>query len=79
MCITANKVPGVRAALCHDTFSAQATREHNDSNVLALGERVVGKGLAGEIVKIWLKSDFQGGRHQKRVEKIKEIERKYSR
>jgi len=77
MSIAANKVPGIRAALCHDTFSAQATREHNDSNILALGERVVGKGLATEIVKIWLKTDFAGGRHQGRVEKIKEIEEKY--
>lgn len=78
MAITANKIPGIRAALCHDTFSAQATRAHNDSNILALGERVIGKGLAGEIVKIWLKSEFEGGRHQKRVEKIKEIEKQYS-
>jgi len=78
MSIVANKIPGVRAALCHDTFSAQATREHNDSNILALGERVIGRGLAGQIVKIWLKTDFQGGRHQKRIDKIREIERKYN-
>jgi len=77
MSIAANKVKGIRAALCHDTFSARATREHNDSNILALGERVVGKGLAGEIVKIWLTTEFQGGRHQKRVEKISKIEEKY--
>ncbi|WP_282706208.1 ribose 5-phosphate isomerase B [Fuchsiella alkaliacetigena] len=74
MSIVANKVKGVRAALCHDLFSAQATREHNDSNVLALGERVVGRGLALEIVKVWLNTDFEGGRHQRRVDKIKEIE-----
>lgn len=79
MSIAANKVPGIRAALCHDTFSAQATREHNDSNILALGERVVGKGLAEKIVKIWLTTEFAGGRHQKRVEKIIEIEEKYLR
>mgnify|MGYP005836879789 CR=1 FL=1 len=79
MSIAANKVPGIRAALCHDTFSARATREHNDSNILALGERVVGKGLAGEIVKIWLTTEFAGGRHQKRVEKITQIEGKYLR
>ena len=74
MSIVANKFKGVRAALCHDLFSAQATREHNDSNVLTLGERVVGRGLALEIVKVWLNTDFEGGRHQRRIDKIKEIE-----
>lgn len=77
MCIAANKVPGIRAALCHDCFSAQATREHNDSNILAMGERVVGPGLAVKITDIWLNTEFQGGRHSVRVGKISQIEDKY--
>lgn len=76
--ISANKVPGVRAALCSDTFSAHATREHNDANILALGERVVGPGLALDIVKTFLTSEFQGERHQKRIDKISLIEKKYN-
>lgn len=76
--ISANKVPGVRAALCSDTFSAHATREHNDANILALGERVVGSGLALDIVKTFLTSKFQGERHQKRIDKISLIEKKYN-
>ncbi len=75
MSIAANKVSGVRAALCHDVFSAQATRNHNNSNVLTLGSRVVGIGLALEIVKVWLGEEFDGGRHQKRIDKISKIER----
>lgn len=75
--ISANKVPGVRAALCGDCFSAKASREHNDANVLALGERVIGVELAKMIVKTWLSSEFQGGRHGRRVEKIRDIEKKY--
>ncbi|MHB1418311.1 MAG: ribose 5-phosphate isomerase B [Bacillota bacterium] len=75
--IAANKVPGIRAALCSDTFSARSSREHNDANVLTLGERVVGPGLALDIVKIWLGTDFAGGRHSRRVEKISKIESKY--
>ncbi|AZR74009.1 ribose 5-phosphate isomerase B [Anoxybacter fermentans] len=75
MSIAANKVPGIRAALCHDCFSARATREHNDSNVLCLGERVIGKGLALDIVKIWLETEFVGGRHQRRIDKITSLER----
>lgn len=78
MCIVANKVPGIRAALCHDVFSARATREHNDSNVLTLGERVVGEGLARAIVETWLSTPFAGGRHARRVEKIKVIEDGYA-
>lgn len=74
MSIAANKVPGIRCALVHDTFSARATREHNDSNILAMGERVIGPGLALEIVKIWLETEFAGGRHERRVEKIKGYE-----
>lgn len=72
--ISANKVRGIRAALCHDTFSARMAREHNDANILALGERVIGRGLALDIVEIWLKSSFAGGRHQRRVDKITALE-----
>ncbi len=76
--IAANKVPGIRAALCHDTFSAHSTREHNNANILALGERVVGRGLALDIVDAFINAKFEGDRHQKRIDKITEIERKYS-
>lgn len=72
--MTANKVPGIRAALCHDTFSAKAAREHNDANVLTMGERVIGRGLALEIVDAWLKASFMGGRHQQRIEKMMALE-----
>ena len=74
--IAANKFKGIRCALVHDVFSAKATRCHNDSNVLAMGERVIGPGLAREIVATWLNTDFEGGRHTKRVDKITEIEAK---
>ena len=74
MSIAANKVKGIRCALVHDMFSAKATREHNDSNVLAMGERVIGPGLAREIAKIWLTTEFEGGRHTNRVNKIHNIE-----
>lgn len=77
MSIAANKFPGIRAALCHDHFSAQATREHNDSNVLCLGARVIGSGLAESIVKVWLNVEFSGGRHQRRIDKITSIEKRY--
>ncbi|MDR3559938.1 MAG: ribose 5-phosphate isomerase B [Negativicutes bacterium] len=73
--IAANKVKGIRAALCHDTFSAQMSREHNDANILTMGERVVGTGLALAIVEKWLASEFAGGRHARRVEKMMEIEK----
>ena len=76
--IAANKIPGIRAALCHDTFSAHATREHNDANILTTGERVVGKGLAIDIVKAFLGAEFEGDRHARRINKITEIEKKYS-
>lgn len=76
--IAANKVPGIRAAACSDTFSARACREHNDANIIAFGERVVGPGLACDIVDIFLNSKFQGDRHQRRINKITEIEKKYS-
>lgn len=78
MSIVANKVPGIRCAHCQDVFSAKATRQHNDSNVLAFGERVVAKELAIEIVKTFLETEFEGGRHVARIAKITEIERKYS-
>ena len=70
MSIASNKVKGVRCALVHDVFTAEVTRQHNDSNVLALGQRVIGEGLALLIVKTWLTSEFEGGRHQKRIDKI---------
>jgi ribose 5-phosphate isomerase B len=76
MSIAANKVKGIRAALVHDTFSAKATREHNDSNILTMGERVIGPGLAREIASIWLTGEFQGGRHANRIGKITEYENK---
>ncbi|GAA5346624.1 ribose 5-phosphate isomerase B [Planifilum fimeticola] len=74
MSIAANKVKGIRCAVVSDEFSARMSREHNDANVLALGERVVGPGLAREIVRIWLTTDFAGGRHGRRVAKIGAIE-----
>ncbi|ALS26011.1 ribose 5-phosphate isomerase B [Paenibacillus cisolokensis] len=79
MTIAANKVPGIRCALVHDLFSAQATREHNDSNVLAMGERVIGPGVAQEIIRIWLETPFSGGeRHVGRIGKVKAIEDRYA-
>jgi ribose 5-phosphate isomerase B len=74
MAITANKVRGVRAVTAHDTFSAQMARMHNDANVLTMGERVVGPGLAAEVLKTWLATEFEGGRHQRRVDKMKALE-----
>lgn len=70
MAIVANKVRGVRAAVCHDPYSARMAREHNDANVLALGARVVGPGLAEEVVRSFLKASFAGGRHARRLEKL---------
>lgn len=75
VCIAANKVKGIRAALCHDVYSAQMTREHNDANILTMGERVIGPGLALAIVEKWLATDFAGGRHGRRVDKIAAMER----
>jgi ribose 5-phosphate isomerase B len=78
MTIAANKYPGIRCALVHDLFSAKATREHNDSNVLAMGERVIGPGLALEIVKVWLGTDFSHiDRHQRRIDKITQLESQF--
>lgn len=68
--ITANKVNSIRCALCHDVFSAKATRAHNDSNMIAMGQRVIGEGLALEILKAWLSTEFEGGRHVQRIEKM---------
>ncbi|WNQ11541.1 ribose 5-phosphate isomerase B [Paenibacillus aurantius] len=79
MSIAANKIPGIRCALVHDLFSAKATREHNDTNVLAMGERVVGPGIAQEITRLWLETEFsEGPRHQNRVGKVRSLEEKYS-
>ncbi len=73
MSIAANKVRGVRAALCSDTFSAHATREHNNSNILCLGQRAIGDKLALDIVDVWLKTEFSGdSRHQRRIDMIEE-------
>lgn len=74
--LAANKVKGVRAVVCSDTFSAEMTRAHNDANILSLGERVVGKGLALKIVETWLNTSFEGGRHANRVDLIKATEDK---
>jgi ribose 5-phosphate isomerase B len=72
--MTANKVKGIRCALCSDTFSARMTRIHNDSNMLALGARVIGVELAKEIVNAWLDAEFEGGRHQVRIDMITALE-----
>lgn len=72
--IAANKIPGIRAAVAGDCFTAQATKEHNHSNILCLGGRVLGDGLAIRIVDTWMKASFSGGRHQKRIDRIREIE-----
>ena len=71
---SANKVKGVRAALCNDLYTAEYSRRHNDANVLSIGARVVGEGLADEILRVWLTTDFEGGRHQRRIDEITAIE-----
>lgn len=76
MSIAANKVKGIRCALVSDTFSARATREHNNSNVLAMGERVIGPALGREIAKVWLETEFEGDRHNRRIDKIHAYEEK---
>ena len=73
--IAANKVPGVRAALCNDLFTARLSRQHNDANVLAIGARIVAPELAREILTVWLATAFEGGRHQQRIEQIAALER----
>lgn len=75
MCMVANKVSGVRAALAHDVVSARLSRQHNDANVLTMGARFVATPLAVEILEQWLNTPFEGGRHLRRIEKIQEIER----
>ncbi len=76
--LAANKVAGIRCAVVSDTFSARMSKAHNNANMISLGERVVGKGLALEIIDTWLGTDFEGDRHQRRIDKITEIEKKYS-
>lgn len=73
--MVANKVPGVRCALCHDVTTARLARAHNDSNVLSLGQRTVGSEVARDVVRTWLDTPFEGGRHEQRVQKIAAIER----
>ena len=68
MSMAANRIPGIRAALCNEMFSAKMSREHNDANILCLGARVIGPGLAAAIVRIWLTTEFAGGRHQRRID-----------
>lgn len=77
--IAANKVAGVRAALCNDLYTARLSREHNDANVLSMGGRIVAPGLADEIVQLWLTTAFAGGRHQRRIDQILDAERAHSR
>lgn len=72
--IAANKVRGVRAALCNDLYTARLSRSHNDANVLSMGGRIVAFGLADEILDLWLNTEFEGGRHQRRIDQIEEIE-----
>ena len=72
--ISANKVHGVRAALCNDLYTAEYSRRHNDANVLSIGARIVAEGLADEILRVWLTTEFEGGRHQRRVAEIHDIE-----
>src|SRR5690242_16523731 len=74
--IAANKVAGVRAALCNDLFTARLSREHNDANVLSMGGRIVAFALADDILELWLKTEYQGGRHQRRLDQIAEQEKK---
>ncbi|MCP3761482.1 ribose 5-phosphate isomerase B [Domibacillus sp. A3M-37] len=76
MSITANKVKGIRCALVHDVYSAKLTRQHNDTNIIAMGERVIGAGLAREIAQTWLTTNFEAGRHATRIGKIAEYEEK---
>jgi ribose 5-phosphate isomerase B len=76
MSIVANKFPHVRAALCNELFSARMSRMHNDANILVLAGRIIGRDLAKEIVRVWLETGFEGGRHQRRLDKIDFIEKK---
>jgi ribose 5-phosphate isomerase B len=78
MSMVANKIPGIRAALCYNTETAKMSREHNDANVLTIGARMTDGKIAKDIVRIWLKTGFLGERHSRRVKKIEEIEKKYN-
>jgi len=78
MSMAANKVPGIRAALCYNTEMARLSREHNDANVLTIGARMIDEKTAKNIVRVWLKTEFAGGRHLRRVNKIKDIDSKYT-
>ncbi len=75
MSIAANKFPGIRAALVHDEFTAQMSREHNNANILVMGGRILSEDVGKKLVEIWLDSDYEGGRHQNRLDKIAELER----
>ncbi len=77
MSIVANKFPHIRAALASDVYSARMAKIHNNANILVIGGRVVGKGLAREMVQVWLEARFEGGRHQRRLDKISEIEKRF--
>ncbi|MBI5043789.1 MAG: ribose 5-phosphate isomerase B [Nitrospirae bacterium] len=77
MSIAANKFPHVRAALCYDVYSAEMSRKHNNANILVLAGRVLDSGVALKIVDVWLKTDFEGGRHKNRLDKISEIEKRF--
>ena len=74
--MSANKVEGVRAALCNDLYTARYSRLHNDANVLSIGARLVGEGLADEILAVWLATEFEGGRHQRRIDEITVLDRR---
>jgi ribose 5-phosphate isomerase B len=76
--LSANKVRGVRAALCNDLYTARMSRAHNDANVLSIGARIVAEGLADEILELWLATPFEGGRHQRRLDLIAELEAEFS-
>ncbi|HUU69436.1 MAG TPA: ribose 5-phosphate isomerase B [Planctomycetota bacterium] len=78
MGIAANKVPGVRAAVCHNEYTTEMARKHNNANVLCMGARVLPAEMIEKLVKVWLESSFEGGRHQRRVSKVAQIERKVS-
>ncbi len=77
MAMAANRLPGARAAACNDLYTARYSRLHNDANVLSMGARVIGPGMAAEIVRVWMETPFEGGRHSRRLDKLTEIERRY--
>ncbi|HLW60505.1 MAG TPA: ribose-5-phosphate isomerase [bacterium] len=76
--LAANKVTGVRCTLCWESYTARVARQHNDANVLSLGARVIGSEVAREVVRVWLTSEFEGGRHQVRIDKIRAVEERYA-